>query len=126
MTDVSNCTQCSVTQTDESKNWPEGIISVKMTMNPYLLAMAHEVAITRGIRAWELINSALWEKLGRPDPDTLMRFAANMDVYEEDPQWKKRLRITARHELEVAALRGEQQPEGAPGATEGNGDESPA
>lgn len=97
--------ECSATRSEQAKNWPEGIISVKMTMNPYLLAMAIEESLNRGIKVWELINTALWEKLGRPDSDTLMRFAADMEVDDEDPKWKKRLRITARHEREVASVR---------------------
>ncbi len=97
--------ECSITQSDAAKNWPEGIISVKMTMNPYLLAMAIEESLGKGMRLWEYINAALWEKLGKPDHDTLMEFAANIEVFDEDPKWKKRLKITARHEVEVAAYK---------------------
>ena len=97
--------QCSLSQSEEAKNWPDAVISVKLTMNPYLLAMAIEESLTRGIKLWELINSGLWEKLGKPDHDTLMEFAANMEVDDLDPKWKKRLKLTARHEVEVAALK---------------------
>jgi hypothetical protein len=45
---------------------------------------------------------AMWERLGKPDHDALMGFAAGMDVDEEDPKWKKRLKLTARYEVEVA------------------------
>jgi hypothetical protein len=97
--------ECSVTRSEAADNWPEGIISVKMTMNPYLLAMAIEKSLGSGLKLWEFINTALWEKLGKPDHDTLMDFAANMEVFDEDPKWKKRLKITARHEVEVAAFK---------------------
>jgi hypothetical protein len=97
--------ECSLTRSDSSKNWPEGVISVKMTMNPYLLAMAIEEALKSGLKPWELINVALWEKLGCPNQDTLMEFAANLELEEEDPKWKKRLKITARHEVEVESFR---------------------
>jgi len=97
--------ECSMAESEVAKNWPEGIISVKMTMNPYLLAMAIEKSLDSRMRLWEFINTALWEKLGKPDHDTLMDFAANIDVLDEDPKWKKRLKITARYEVEVAAYR---------------------
>lgn len=100
-------TECSVTHTPESKNWPEGVISVKMTMNPYILAMVIEEAYKSGTQPWEFINAALWEKLGRPDHDALMQFAANLEIVDEDPKWKKRLHITARHEVAVDAYRKE-------------------
>ena len=94
---------CSITTSDASKNWPEGVISAKLTMNPYLLAMAQEAAYKEGLQPWEFINSALWDKLGKPDHDTLMEFAANMEIEDEDPKWKKRLKITARFEVERTA-----------------------
>ncbi len=100
-------TECSVTRSPEAKNWPEGIISVKMTMNPYLLAMAIEEAYKSGLQPWEFINTALWEKLGKPDHDALMQFAADLEIIDEDPKWKKRLKITARHEVAVDAYRKE-------------------
>jgi hypothetical protein len=100
-------TDCSITCSDESKNWPEGVISAKITMNPYILAMAEEESLKKGMRLWELINVAVWEKLGRPSYDKLMKFAAEMEIYEEDPKWKKRLNITARHEVAVAAAKAE-------------------
>ena len=98
-------TQCSLTRSEAAKNWPEGTISVKLTTNPYILALALDEASKQGLRLWEFINVAVWEKLGRPDHDTLMEFAAGLEVAEEDPKWMKRLKITARHELEMAALR---------------------
>ncbi len=97
--------ECSIAESEAAKNWPEGIISVKMTMSPYLLAMAIEKSLENGMKLWEFINTALWEKLGKPDHGTLMEFAANIEVFDEDPKWKKRLKITARHEVEVAAYR---------------------
>ncbi len=93
--------ECSLTLSTESQQWPEGTVSVRLTMNPYLLAMALEHAINHGIKLWEFINIALWEKMGRPDRDALLEYAANIELDEEDPKWKKRLKITARHELEV-------------------------
>ncbi|MFH1115445.1 MAG: hypothetical protein V1792_16175 [Pseudomonadota bacterium] len=97
--------ECSIAKSEAAKNWPEGIISVKITMNPYLLAMATEKSLESGTRLWEFINTALWEKLGKPDQDALMEFAANIEIFDEDPKWKKRLKITARHEVETAAYR---------------------
>ena len=97
--------ECSMGQSEAAKNWPEGVISVRMTMNPYLLAMAIEESLGKGIRLWEFLNTAVWEKLGKPDHDTLMEFAANLEIFDEDPKWKKRLKITARHEVEVAAYK---------------------
>lgn len=96
---------CTVTHTEDSKNWPEATISVKLTMNPYLLAMAVERSLDAGVKLWEFINLALWEKLGSPSHDTLLEFAANMHVDDEDPKWKKRLTITARHEVETKEFR---------------------
>jgi hypothetical protein len=98
-------TQCSLTRSEAAKNWPEGTISVKLTTNPYVFAFALHEAAKQGLRPWEFINVALWEKLGSPDHDTLMEFAAGLEVAEEDPKWIKRLKITARHELEMATLR---------------------
>lgn len=97
--------ECSVTTSKESQHWPGGTISVKLTMNPYLLAMAFEHAMNQGMKLWELINIALWEKLGKPDEDALLDYAANIEMDEEDPKWKKRLKITARHELEMKNLK---------------------
>jgi hypothetical protein len=97
-------TDCSITQSEESKNWPEGTISTKMTMNPYVLAMAIEEAYKNGVKPWEFINAAIWERLGKPDHDTLMEFAANLEVEDLDPKWKKRLKITARFEVEKATF----------------------
>ncbi len=119
---------CSLTHSDAAKNWPEGIISVNLTMNPYLLAFAFEESLKGGMKLWEFVNAALWEKLGRPDRDTLMAFAANMEVDEEDPKWKKRLQITARHEVAVAACKREQmeQANGPTSEADGNGDKEPS
>lgn len=100
-------TQCSLTRSEAAKNWPEGIISVKLTTNPYLFALALHQASKEGVKPWEYINLAIWEKLGKPDHDTLMKFAAELELVDEDPKWMKRLKITARHELEVAALKKE-------------------
>ena len=97
--------ECSLTHSEEGRNWPDAIISSKMSMNPYLLAMAIEESAKQGMKVWELVNIALWEKLGKPDHSALMEFAANMEIFDEDPKWKKRLKITARHEVEVAAYR---------------------
>lgn len=101
--------ECSVNESSVAKNWPEGIISVKMTMNPYILAMAIEAAYKSGLKPWEFINQALWEKLGSPDHDTLMEFAADLEIDDEDPKWKKRLKIAARHEVAVETYRKELQ-----------------
>ncbi len=97
--------QCSLTTSKESQHWPEGTISVKLTMNPYLLAMAFEHAMNQGMKLWEFINIALWERLGKPDEDALLEYAANIELDEEDPKWKKRLKITARHEIEMKKLK---------------------
>ena len=97
--------QCSLTQTEASKNWPEGVISVKLTMNPYILAMASEESLSRGMKLWELINQALWQELGKPSSEALMAFAADMEIFDEDPKWKKRLKIAARHERAMAEYR---------------------
>lgn len=97
--------ECSITKTKESENWPEGVISAKLTMNAYLLAMAQEEALKKGIAPWEFINVAIWKSLGEPDQSALLDFAAGLEVEEEDPKWKKRLKITARYEVEMAAAR---------------------
>jgi hypothetical protein len=93
--------------TDEAKTWPEGSISAKVTMNPYVFAMAMDEAYKQGMKPWEYINLAMWEKLGQPDHDTLMQYAANIEVDEEDPKWRKRLKITARHEIAVGEAKKE-------------------
>ncbi len=94
-------TTCSLTTTDESKQWPEGVISVKLTMNPYLLAFAEEKSMQAGVKVWEFINLALWEKLGKPAEQELLDFASSIEVDDLEPKWKKRLKLTARHEREV-------------------------
>ncbi|MCX5872723.1 MAG: hypothetical protein NTY51_05745 [Deltaproteobacteria bacterium] len=94
-------TTCSLTKTEESKKWPEGIISVKLTMNPYLLVLAEEKAARAGLKLWEYINLALWEKLEEPSKDELLEFASALDVDDIDPKWKIRLKLAARHEVEV-------------------------
>ncbi len=94
-------TDCKITVSEASKNWPEGIISVKLTMNPYLLSLAEEAAAMSGMKTWEFINTALWEKLGQPDQNQMLNHAAGLDVGDDDPKWKKRLKLTARHEVEV-------------------------
>ncbi len=96
---------CSVTVSEASKKWPEGIISVKLTMNPYLLSLAEEAAAQNGMKLWEYINVALWEKLGEPGQDAMLTHAARQEITEEDAKWRKRLKLTARHELEVLAHR---------------------
>jgi hypothetical protein len=98
---------CAVAQSEAAKKWPEGLISAKMTMNPYLLAMAFEESMKAGAQLWEFINTAVWEKLGEPDRDKLLEFAANMEVFDEDPKWKKRLKISARYELGLEQFRKE-------------------
>jgi hypothetical protein len=118
-------TQCSPTRSEASKNWPEGIIHVKITMNPYIYAMALEEAYKQGMKPWELINVALWEKIGKPDHDTLMNYAANVEIDEDDPKWLKRLKITAQHEVAVAAVRAqraddEDRPERVPHGDNGD------
>jgi len=116
--------ECSVAQSEVAKNWPEGIISVKLTMNPYLLAMAIEKSLEQGMRLWEFINLALWERLGKPDRDALTEFAASMEVHEEDPKWAKRLNITARHEVAVKAWREakEETAQAPPDSSDGDGE----
>jgi len=117
-------TGCSITKSEAARNWPEGIVSVKLTMNPYLLAMAIEEALKKGMNVWELINTALWEKLGCPDKMTLMKFASDMEIFDEDPKWKKRLKITAAHEVAVAEFRNREPRDPAPESdsdADGNG-----
>lgn len=105
--------QCSLTRSEASHQWPEAIITAKITMNPYIFAMAIEEAYKQGLPPWELVNVALWEKLGKPDRDALTQFAANLDLADEDPEWKKRLKITAAHEAAVAAAQREHGPDAA-------------
>lgn len=116
--------ECSITCSETANSWPEGIVSVRVTMNPYILAMASEEAYKQGMKPWEFINAAIWEKLGQPEHDDLMDFAAHLDIEEEDPKWKKRLKITARHEVQTAAVKAQRahaaQAEQTPEA-EGNG-----
>ncbi len=100
-------TECSMTSSEASKNWPEGTVSIRITMNPYIFAMAMEQCFKEGMKPWEYINVAIWEKLGKPEHDALMDFAANLEIDDEDPKWKKRLRINARHEVEVARAKAE-------------------
>ncbi|MEW6352413.1 MAG: hypothetical protein AB1646_25455 [Thermodesulfobacteriota bacterium] len=116
-------TLCSATKSHESGKWPEGIISVRMTMNPYLLAMAEERAHSEGVPLWEYVNAALWEKLGKPECPELYEFAAGLPVDDEDPKWKKRLSITARHEMAVAAVRSARAQEEAARQDGDNGSE---
>ncbi len=114
---------CSMTGSDASKSWPEGIISAKLTMNPYLLAMAQDAAYKEGLQPWEFINAALWDKLGKPDHDTLMGFAANLEIEDEDPKWKKRLKLTARFEVErTAAIKQREEAPQASGIEPSDGD----
>jgi len=114
-----------MTLSESSRNWPEGTVSVNITMNPYLLAMAEEQSFQQGLKLWEFINVALWESLGKPAHDSLMEFAATMEIADEDPKWRKRLKITARHEVEMAAARKERAAREAgpnsPTSSEGNG-----
>jgi hypothetical protein len=114
---------CAVAQSEAAKKWPEGLISAKLTMNPYLLAMAFEEAMKGGAQLWEFINTAVWEKLGEPDRDKLLEFAASMEVFDEDPKWKKRLKISARYEIGLSAFRDELKDEPLPvtDTSEGNG-----
>ena len=100
---MAECTgiECSLTHSEESKEWPAATISTRLTMNPYLLAMAREECYKHGINTWEFLNVALWEKLGKPTHDDLMKFAAGIELDDEDPKWLKRLKITAAHEVEV-------------------------
>jgi hypothetical protein len=43
----------------------------------------------------------LWEKLGKPTQPELLDFASSIEVDDLEPKWKKRLKLTARHEVEV-------------------------
>ena len=97
----STMSTCSLTKTQESKEWPEAIISLKLTMNPYLMVMAEEKAALDGLKLWEFINVALWEKMGKPSKEDLLIFAAGFEVDDLDPKWKKRLRLAARYEVEI-------------------------
>ncbi len=114
---------CAVAQSEAARKWPEGVISAKLTMNPYLLAMAFEESMKAGVQLWEFINTALWEKLGEPDREKLLEFAANMEVFDEDPKWKKRLKIAARYEMGLEEFRKElvDEPFPATNVSEGNG-----
>lgn len=113
--------ECSMTSSDAAKNWPEGTVSVRVTMNPYVFAMAMEQCFKEGMKPWEYINAAIWEKLGKPDHDTLMEFAANLEIFDEDPKWKKRLKINARHEVEIAKAREELMRMHGPEPSDGDG-----
>ncbi len=97
---MAECSTCSTVTSNEAKNWPDATISTKMTMNPYLMAMAEEEALKKGMRLWEYVNLAIWEKLGKPEQETLMEFAANLEPADDEPKWKKRLKVTARFEVE--------------------------
>ena len=114
---------CAVAQSEAARKWPEGVISAKLTMNPYLLAMAFEESMKAGVQLWEFINTALWEKLGEPDREKLLEFAANMEVFDEDPKWKKRLKIAARYKMGLEEFRKElgDEPFPATNISEGNG-----
>jgi hypothetical protein len=114
---------CAVAQSEAAKKWPEGLISAKLTMNPYLLALAFEESLKAGTQLWEFINTAVWEKLGEPGRDKLLEFAANMEVFDEDPKWKKRLKISARYELGLEEFRKElaNDPSLATTDSQGNG-----
>lgn len=101
-------TNCTLTVSEAAEHWPDGVISVKLTMNPYLLTLAEEAAERTGMKIWELINVALWEKLGKPDQKSMLNYAAELDLSDDDPKWKKRLKLTARHEIEVMEHRQEQ------------------
>lgn len=97
---MADCSTCSTVTSEQAQQWPDATISTKNTMNPYILAMAEEHAFKQGLRPWEFINLAIWERLGKPSHDELMEFAANLDIDDDDPKWKKRLRIAARFEVE--------------------------
>ena len=97
----STMSTCSLTKTQESKEWPEAIISLKLTMNPYLMVMAEEKAAHDGLKLWEFINVALWEKMGKPSKEDLLNFAAGFELDDLDPKWKKRLKLAARYEVEI-------------------------
>lgn len=97
---MAECSTCSTVTSAEAKDWPDATVSTKMTMNPYILAMAEEEALKKGMRLWEYINLAIWEKLDKPGQEKLTEFAANLELDDEDPKWKKRLKVTARFEVE--------------------------
>ncbi len=99
--------KCQITVSREAENWPEGLISAKLTMSPYILARAEEESLKNGMKLWEFINLAVWEKLGKPTRHELIAYAADLESFDEDPKWKKRLKIAARHELAVNELREE-------------------
>jgi hypothetical protein len=79
--------------------WPEGSLSIKFMVNPYLLLFAITRCQELTVELGELINVALWEKLGKPDRDELVRLAAEMEVSEEHPRWMRHLQTTANFEL---------------------------
>jgi hypothetical protein len=117
--------ECSMTSSEASSNWPEGTISVRVTMNPYVFALAIDEAYKQGLKPWEFINAAIWDKLGKPDHKALMDYAANLELDDEDPKWKKRLKITAQHEIEMAAAlkeRAEALAQDTPDTADGNGE----
>jgi hypothetical protein len=92
--------QCGMTLSEGASEWPEAVISVKMTMNPYIYALAMEKAHREGLKPWEYINLAVWEKLGKPSSKELTEFAATLTTSEDDPKWLKRLGVAARFEVE--------------------------
>lgn len=107
-------TECGLTLSEEASAWPEAVVSVKMTMNPYIYAFAIEKAHSLGMKPWEFINLAIWEKLGKPSSSDLTEFASNLQTDDEDPKWLKRLNITAKYEVESGAAR--TNPDGGPNA----------
>jgi hypothetical protein len=114
----STMSTCSLTKTQESKEWPEAIISLKLTMNPYLMVMAEDKAAQHGLKLWEFINVALWEKIGKPSKEDLLNFAAGFELDDLDPKWKKRLKLAARYEVETQqAILGEEQCKAEPGSS---------
>jgi hypothetical protein len=95
--------QCGMTLSEAASEWPEAIVSVKMTMNPYVYAFAIDKAHSLGLKPWEFINLAIWEKIGKPSASELTEFASKLETDEEDPNWLKRLKITAKYEVESGA-----------------------
>jgi len=79
--------------------WPEGSLSIKFLVNPYLLLFAIKGCQELGVELGEFINKAIWEKLGKPDRDELIRLAAETEISEEHPRWMKHLQTTALFEL---------------------------